>query len=682
MNALIPQSILVRFAAASLVVLLAAVPASAATDIDLRQYYPLEDGNSWTYQFRAFQPDGQINYSLKTYTVEGDVELEDGQVVKKLEDQRGWYYMLTIEEDRYLHWGEHENKGMITNDPPFSFFDTSFAYGKRYNFAHSISDGSARGTEVVFHGFESIKTTAGEFKDCLKASFTYINPNGSTFTSTTYLGKGVGPVKKEFSIYSPKIGQTLRFDRQLIHATINGQKLGGKSSATVADLGEYFPYFQRDSWTYDWSYTLADGTSRSEDRTRAFEGTEFFDTTAAYKLIDNKGSYQYYTLSPEHGIRMHGSFENRPGGAVFTYQPAITVARPDQVIGREYTWSEPEASQPEDVGRYKRLQHWTSKIEGYQSLETAVGTFQDVLRTRLSWSTSKSWVTQRYYFASNVGVVGLDYEAIDKVSGKRVIALEARLKEAELQGDKITTLGDISTHMENVRVAQSKLVDDPEARAIFRAASENRYVWDENFPGIEAEVEIIDHGGEPIMTTVTVGKNLSVDFECETCSGELRSLARAQISQFVTHRVYEPFDDKYGKGKAFFSMIKKRDDGMVEIKADGANAMGSWYLIDGKEVRKLTRTLGGPVKFVINHEKNIVTDDGRYIANYYPVEFYMEMGDEKVELGKVVYDDSFKKAGDYWLPEHRFLKGKLPQPDHSVIDVDLEVRFVKVAYLN
>jgi len=44
-----------------------------------------------------------------------------------------------------------------------------------------------------------------------------------------------------------------------------------------------------------------------------------------------------------------------------------------------------------------------------------------------------------------------------------------------------------------------------------------------------------------------------VDFECGDCGGELRSLVRAQVSQFVTHRVYEPFEEKYAKGGSFFS---------------------------------------------------------------------------------------------------------------------------------
>ena len=655
---------------------------ASGRSIDLRDYYPLEDGNKWTYQFRAFQPDGQIKYSIKEYTVTGDLELENGEIVKKLEDHRGWYYLLTIEKDRYLHWGEHENKGLVTNDPPFSFYDTGFTYGKKYAFAHAISDGSARGTEVVFNGYESIRTSAGEFKNCLKSTFTYINPNGSTFESVTWLAKGVGVVKKEFAIFSPKAGQTLRFDRELIHANINGQKVGGKKSPTVDNWKDYFPFYQGDSWTYDWTYTLGNGITKTEDRKREYLGTEFFDTGVAFKLIDNKGSYLYYSAFADRGIMIHGSFENRPGGQVFTYQPAIKLLRPDQVIGREYTWSEPEADQPENIGRYKRLQHWTSEAEGFQTLETPVGMF-NVLRIRLAWSTSKSWVSQWYYLAENIGIVGMDYEAIDKVTGKRVIGLVARINEATLQGDNVTNLDELDTHVKNVEAAMAKLKDDPKARKIFKAAFENRYTWKDGFPGLTADLNIINHGEKPIEASITVDRNLVVDFECDDCGGELRSLVRAQVSQFVTHRVYEPFDEKYTKGEAFFQVVKKRKKGLWEITADGETAMGSWYLIDSKtnEVRQLTRTLGGPVKFMIHHEKNIITEEGNYIANYYPVKFYIEDGDRKHDLGEVVYDDKFVKDGKWWLPEHRILKGNLPQPDMSVIDVDLELLFENVTYM-
>jgi hypothetical protein len=655
----------------------AGIPVAGAEKIDLREYYPLADGNSWTYQFRTFQPDGQINYTMKTYRAQGQEELKNGVKAVKLVDQRGWYYLLTVDADRYLHYGENEDKGLVTNEPPFAFYDTAYAFGKLYQSAHLISDGSARGAEVVFDGFESLSTPAGEFKDCLKATFKYINPNGSTFTSITWMAKGVGPVRKEFLIYSPKAGQVLRFDRELIHAVVGGQKVGGN---TVADLGAYFPFFQGDEWTYDWSYTLPDGTSRTEERTRAFVATEFFNQTAAFKLQDSKGSYQYYTYDARNGIMMHASFENRPGGQVFTYQPALTLARGDMALGRSYTWSEAEAEQPENAGRYKRLQHWTASVEGYQHLETPLGRFE-TLRTRLSWTTSKARVSQTYYFARNVGLVGVDYESLDRVTGKRAIGLTARVKRAKLQGDVVATLADLDAHVQKATAAKAALTDDPAARAIFKAASLNRYVWDGGFPGLKGELEIVDHGGAPLRAQVTVDKNLVVDFDCEKCSADLRALARAQISQYVTHRAPDDFEEKYGSGKAFFQMVGKRPDGSHEIRVEGDTAMGSWYLIEGKEVRKLTRKLGGPVEFMINHEKNIKTEDGRYIANYYPVDFYMVQGDKKIPLGQVVYDDVFEKRGKWWLPRHRILKGKMPQPDRTILDVDLQVRFTSVAYL-
>jgi len=676
-----PKSV-IRSAAACLAVgaalVLGALPAAAGDKFNLQEYYPLQDGNTWTYQFRTWQPDGQNSYSIKNFTVAGDIELKDGVRAKKLMDQRGWYYILNVEPDRYVHWGEHEDKGLITNDPPFIFYDTAHTYGKVYNSAHLISDGSARGAEVVFDGVESVSVPAGEFKDCLKSTFKYINPNGSTFTSITWMAKGVGPVRKEFAIYSPKAGQTLRFDRELVHATIAGQKVGGPGSVTV-DLGPYFPFFQADEWTYDWAYTMADGTRRAEERTRTYAGTEFFNRTAAFKLLDNKGSYQYYTYDPKNGIEMHASFENRPGGQVFTYQPAIMLARPDMVVGRRYTWSEPEAEQPDNAGRYKRMQHWTASIEGFQTLETPMGRFE-TLRTRLSWVTSKSRSSQTYYLAKNVGIVGIDYEALDKTTGKRVIALDARLKKAKLQGDVVASLADLEAHVQKAAAAKAALADDPRAREIFKAASLNRYVWDGGFPGIKAEVDVVDHGKPPVKATVTVDRNLVVDFQCDACSSDLRALARAQISQFVTHRAHEDFEEKYGLGKAFFQMIRKRPDGMYEIKVDGDTAMGSWYLIDGRQVRKLTRKLGGPIEFMINHEKNIVTEDGRYIANYYPVEFYVKEGDKKTPIGTVVFDDKFEKNGKWWLPKHRILKGRMPQPDRTILDVDLEMRFTSVSY--
>jgi Protein of unknown function (DUF3386) len=659
-----------------------AAAAASAQPINLQEYYPTGEGDSWTYQFHTYQTDGQVNYATKTFTIKGELEMPDGTKAKRLIDQKGWYYILRIEADKYLHYGEEEDKGLITNDPPFEFYNARNAFGKLYQNVHKISDGTARGTEVVFDGYESVSTPAGEFKDCLKSTFKYINPGGSTFTSITWLAKGVGPVKKEFMIYSPKAGQTLRFDRELISAKIAGKQVGG---AVMANIGDYFPFFQADEWTYEWSYTMADGAKRTEDRTRSFAGTDFAGRTAAYKLIDNKGSYQLYTYDPNEGIQMHSSFENRAGGQILSYQPAVAIVRPNQVFGKDYQWSEPMVDQPEGVTeRTRRLQKWTSRVDGFETLETSMGTFE-VLKTTLSWETTKSLSTQTYYFAKGVGIVGLDYSHVDSITGKRGIALNARLKKAKLQGDLIQKVADVEPHLAS-RAARktAELADDPEARAIFRAASENRYIWDNGFPGLTADLEIVNLGKPMVIAKVSVDKNLVLDFECDKCDGQLRSEAKAYMSQFITHRAPEPFDEKYGVGKAGFKMVnKKRPDGMVEVRVDGDTAMGSWYLLDPKkkEVKKLTRKLGGPIEFMINQERNIRTEDGRYIANYYPVEFFMMMGEKKIPLGTMVYDDLFQKNGKWWMPVHRTVKGEMPNMDRTVSKVDIEMRFKNVKYM-
>jgi hypothetical protein len=187
-----------------------------------------------------------------------------------------------------------------------------------------------------------------------------------------------------------------------------------------------------------------------------------------------------------------------------------------------------------------------------------------------------------------------------------------------------------------------------------------------------------------VMAKVVVDKNLILDFDCEKCDGQLRSEAKAYMSQFITHRAYESFEDKYGVGKAGFKMVNnKRPDGMVEMRIEGDTAMGSWYLVDPKkkEVKKLTRKLGGPIEFMINQERNIRTEDGRYIANYYPVEFYMTMGDKKIPLGTMVYDDLFEKNGKWWMPVHRTVKGEMPNMDRTLTKVDIEMKFKNVKYM-
>ena len=71
-------------------ILAGAATAASAQGINLQEYYPTGEGDSWTYQFHNYQPDGQVNYSTKTFTIKGEVDMPDGTKAKKLIDQKGW----------------------------------------------------------------------------------------------------------------------------------------------------------------------------------------------------------------------------------------------------------------------------------------------------------------------------------------------------------------------------------------------------------------------------------------------------------------------------------------------------------------------------------------------------------------------------------------------------------------
>lgn len=64
---------------------------------DLREYYPLFDGNTWTYQVKSYRADGQIFYRLRTQTVSGEVKLNEKVSAKKLMDDEGgitWFQWM------------------------------------------------------------------------------------------------------------------------------------------------------------------------------------------------------------------------------------------------------------------------------------------------------------------------------------------------------------------------------------------------------------------------------------------------------------------------------------------------------------------------------------------------------------------------------------------------------------
>lgn len=175
-----------------------------------------------------------------------------------------------------------------------------------------------------------------------------------------------------------------------------------------------------------------------------------------------------------------------------------------------------------------------------------------------------------------------------------------------------------------------------------------------------------------------VDPNLSVYLEGDFPEKTLYGDVHAQLSQFMTHRRNEDFEEKYGSNKAWFSLLRKNPDGSAEIKVAGDTSMGSWYKVKDRERKMLTRKLGGPISFIIDQKKNIKTEGEKYIAVYYDVTFYIN---EKAKIGVLTYDDQFEKKGTYWVPKVRSLKGKQPNMDGSLTDMDWHLKHTDVQAL-
>lgn len=188
---------------------------------------------------------------------------------------------------------------------------------------------------------------------------------------------------------------------------------------------------------------------------------------------------------------------------------------------------------------------------------------------------------------------------------------------------------------------------DNQAREIFQNAYENRYTWDENFPGYTAELTL-KQGDEQYTSTVKVGKDLTVEItgiDDETVKESIYN----QMRDIVTHRKRSNFDKSHGKNT--FNLGEEDPTGAVEILVTG-DAMGSNYKVRGKEISQVSRVMG-PIAFTINTEESLNTGSG-YISTKYNAIFRESKTNEL--KGKRDFVESYEDFGGYYLPTRQVVE--------------------------
>jgi hypothetical protein len=210
------------------------------------------------------------------------------------------------------------------------------------------------------------------------------------------------------------------------------------------------------------------------------------------------------------------------------------------------------------------------------------------------------------------------------------------------------------------------MTEQTNARELFRAAYENRYTWDENFPGYSADVQL-KQADEVYTGKVRINRDLSVEvtgIEDE----QVQESIYTQLRDVITHRKRSAFDQSHGKHQ--FSFGETDATSAVEILVKG-DAMGSNYKIRGTEICQVSRVMGR-MAFVIDTYESLDTGNG-YLATRYDAIFRNPQTNEIIQVLK--FEDTYEKVGNYYVLTkqvvHSYQKGERTTTEFNFSNVNL-----------
>nr|WP_275993850.1 DUF3386 domain-containing protein [Argonema antarcticum] len=198
-------------------------------------------------------------------------------------------------------------------------------------------------------------------------------------------------------------------------------------------------------------------------------------------------------------------------------------------------------------------------------------------------------------------------------------------------------------------IKENSVTEQTSASQLFRAAYENRYTWDTNFPGYSADIEL-KQGDEVYTGKVRINGDFSVEvtgIENE----EVQQSIYTQMRDVVTHRKRGSFEQSHGKNQ--FSLGEKDATDAIEILVKG-DAMGSNYKIRGTEICQVSRVMGR-IAFTIDTHQSLNTSEG-YLSSRYDAVFRNPQTNEVTK--QLEFEDTYEKIGNYYIMTHQVVRSQ------------------------
>jgi hypothetical protein len=186
------------------------------------------------------------------------------------------------------------------------------------------------------------------------------------------------------------------------------------------------------------------------------------------------------------------------------------------------------------------------------------------------------------------------------------------------------------------------------AQELFRAAYENRYTWDQNFPGYTADITY-KYDGQEFTGKIRIDGNLKWEVT-EVENEAAKKAIDSQTWEIAVHRVRRTFEQTHGENT--FSYGETDETGAVEILLGGKSA-GDKYKVHNDVVTLVHRHIHGVV--VTINTFSIQETGAGYLANSYDSVYH----DPKTGVqkgGRSEFTDEYEKVGNYYVLSRREIR--------------------------
>ncbi|MBO1072644.1 MAG: DUF3386 domain-containing protein [Dolichospermum sp. DEX189] len=191
------------------------------------------------------------------------------------------------------------------------------------------------------------------------------------------------------------------------------------------------------------------------------------------------------------------------------------------------------------------------------------------------------------------------------------------------------------------------------AQELFQAAYQNRYTWDENFPGYTADITY-KYDDQVIKGQVRIDANM----KAEVLNVEDEAAKKAihgQAWEIAVHRVRRAFAQTHGANT--FRYGSKDANGAVEIFV-GGKSEGDKYKVRNNEVCHVHRLIHGTF-VTIDTFSSHDTGEGYLSHTYNSVYHDPETGVQKG--GKSDFTDEYEKVGNYYILNRREIRTEIAE---------------------